>query len=151
MLMLNLTQHKATREQIEGGVVDLPAEIAGRVSVLLTFDNPPEGYEMVRRAEAIAKIVSEVREMKDFQTPGVFSGVPMKIRPRSVMIGGAPFFMSTLEAVLIEERYFPYYAFSRRESVEERTADGGVRKVATFRHVGFVVACPPDPVEPGQN
>lgn len=150
-MILNLTQHKATPEQIEAGVRDLQPEIATCVATLLTFETPPEGYEMVRRAEKLARIIAEVGELPEFQEAGEFSGVSQRIRPRSVMIGGAPFFMSTLETVLLEKGFIPLYAFSRRESIEERQADGSVRKATVFRHIGFVVASPPEPLEPGQN
>ena len=60
-----------------------------------------------------------------------------------VMIGGAPFFMESLATALRREGYCPVYAFSRRESVEQVQADGSVRKVAVFRHLGFVVGTYP--------
>ena len=55
-----------------------------------------------------------------------------------VMIGGAPYFMSTLEKVLKEHGFTPLYAFSKRESIEEKMPDGSVKKVQVFRHIGFV-------------
>jgi len=54
------------------------------------------------------------------------------------MIGGAPFLMSALEDALVIAGITPLYAFSVRESVEAEQADGSVRKVAVFRHLGFV-------------
>jgi len=33
----------------------------------------------------------------------------------------------------------PLYAFSRRESIEEKT-DDGTRKISVFRHLGFIAA-----------
>jgi len=32
----------------------------------------------------------------------------------------------------------PVFAFSKRESVDQPQPDGSVRKVAVFRHIGFV-------------
>ena len=46
--------------------------------------------------------------------------------------------MSALEKALVDYGVCPYYAFSRRESVEEVQADGSVRKTAVFRHAGFI-------------
>ena len=54
------------------------------------------------------------------------------------MIGGAPWLMGTLETKLREYGIQPMYAFSRRESVEQKQPDGSVRKVNVFRHAGWV-------------
>lgn len=47
-------------------------------------------------------------------------------------------FMGALERALIAKGVKPVYAFSARESVDHVQADGSVRKVAVFRHLGFV-------------
>lgn len=63
------------------------------------------------------------------------------VRGYAVMIGGAPFLMGPLERALKELPYPPEwvgYAFSTRESVDEKQADGSVKKIAVFRHRGFV-------------
>jgi hypothetical protein len=57
---------------------------------------------------------------------------------KKAMIGGAPFFMSSLEKALLDAGVTPVYAFSVRDSKEEPDGNGGVRKVNVFRHVGFV-------------
>lgn len=132
MKILNLTQHAATPEQIEGGVVDLPAETAQRLASLLTFDRIPNPVDMVIRAEAIALIAEAAPGNTDQDAPGF----------TAVMIGGAPFFMPALTEILDRHGMMVLCAFSRRESAEERTPDGGVRKVAVFRHLGFVDARP---------
>ena len=61
-------------------------------------------------------------------------------RAEAAMIGGAPFFMSALEAALKERGVRAVHAFSRRESGEERLPDGSVRKTQVFRHAGWVEA-----------
>ena len=43
-----------------------------------------------------------------------------------------------LEAALRQQGFTPLYAFSVRESADQTQPDGSVRKVAVFRHVGFV-------------
>jgi hypothetical protein len=55
----------------------------------------------------------------------------------AAMIGGAPFFMSTLEKTLKEYGIKPLYAFSKRESVEENE-NGIIIKKSIFKHIGFV-------------
>ena len=54
------------------------------------------------------------------------------------MIGGAPFLLPILAEELREVGIDPLLAFSRRDTVEQTQPDGSVRKVAVFRHVGFV-------------
>ena len=137
-MIINLTQHKATPDQIQAGVVDLPDDLRAGVCDLLTFDTAPIGVMMVQRAEGLLEIIREAQKLPGSAT-------------RRVMIGGAPFFMSTLEVILLEADLIPVYAFSRRESEDQPQADGSVRKVQIFRHAGWVCACPPDPIEPGQE
>ena len=107
----NLTQHKASQEQIDSGVVDVDFD---ELSKLLTFDAPPSKVTMVTRATKIARFASS-------------NGF------KAAMIGGAPYFMSTLEKALIDAGIKPVYAFSERVSVE---VDGV--KTSIFKHGGFV-------------
>lgn len=119
MSIFNLTQHAATAEQISAGVVE-PADKPA-VSKLLTFDAVPDGAELARRADALAAMAAAV-------------GAP------AAMIGGAPYFMAPLERALRAAGVKPVYSFSTRESVEQSQPDGSVRKVAVFRHTGWVEA-----------
>lgn len=117
MTILNLTQHKATEEQVEAGVVE-PSNKTD-VQELLTFHEMPTKTEMVERAVALADIV--VSEGSEY-----------------AMIGGAPYFMGTLEKILKDNNVKPLYAYSERESVEETLPDGTVKKVNVFKHKGFI-------------
>ena len=120
MKIVNLTQHPASAEQLAAGVFDVPGDGARRELLMqLTFNDLPEDGEIVERAEALASIA------------GAFGA-------RAAMIGGAPYLMSALERELRDSGVVPLYAFSRRESVEETLPDGSTRKVAVFRHLGFV-------------
>lgn len=116
--ILNLTQHPVTPEQ---GVVE-PTE-KERVRALLTFDDIPREGEIEARAQALAELATD--EL------GGEEGA-------AAMIGGAPFLMGALERALKERGVRPLYAFSRREAQEVTDPDGSVRKVAVFRHLGFV-------------
>ena len=118
MKIINLTQHAASEEQIEAGVVD---HRPGALRALLTFAELPSAEDVKARAEALANLASLTRAS-------------------AAMIGGAPYLMAPLETALRERGIKPLYAFSRRESVEQVQADGSVRKVAVFRHMGFVEA-----------
>jgi hypothetical protein len=119
MKILNLTQHVATPDQVAAGVIE-PAN-KEQVVNLLTFDTLPSPLETWNRAKALAQIAKE-------------SGAS------AAMIGGAPYFMSALEAALTDYRIGvdPLYSFSIRESQEVVQPDGTVRKVSVFKHAGFV-------------
>ena len=117
--ILNLTQHNATPEQKAQGVVE-PGDINKRqIQNLLTFTTPPTQREIMLRASVLAEIAD---------------GYGCD----AAMIGGAPYLMSALERELRALDIQPLYSFTLRESVEEPQPDGSVRKVAVFRHVGFV-------------
>ncbi len=118
--MLNLTQHMATTEQIQAGVVEPTSVAKKEIQNLLTFNTIDETNEVCARADAIAKIAKE-------------HGV------NSAMIGGAPYLMTALEQALLNLEIKPYYAFTERVVEEVHTANG-VEKKAVFRHVGFVPA-----------
>ena len=116
--ILNLTQHLATPEQIEFGVFDLPDYARNSLSKLLTFNYLPENNgKLEHRAIAIAELIQS-----------------LDIEFENVMIGGAPFFMSTLEDVLSDYGIAFLYAFSVRQSVDN--PDG--TKSSIFKHLGFV-------------
>ena len=122
MPILNLTQHQSTPEQ---GCVDLQGEALSVLKGLLTFETLPTRQEILDRATAIANLAAVA--ISDLAAP-------------SAMIGGAPFLMGPLEAALKERGITPLYAFSVRESVDEVLPDDSVRKVAVFRHKGFIEA-----------
>lgn len=125
MKILNLTQHKATPEQLSAGVVDLSPDFP--LSRELTFTTIPTNKELEERAKGLAKLLR-----------ACYPHFGMEYMPTHVMIGGAPFFMSCLEVALKEVDFIPVYAFSERVSVEEIQADGSVKKTNVFKHMGFV-------------
>ena len=124
-MILNLTQHPATTEQIEAGVVDLPDSVRPALIGWLTFSQLPSREEIEDRAEALALLADSL--------------LPEEGDP-AAMIGGAPYLMAPLEAALRNQRIRPLYAFSVRESVEQVLPDGTVRKTSIFRHAGFIAA-----------
>lgn len=119
--ILNLTQHPNTEDQWDQGVDQLDVPIQHELKKLLNFDEIPTHEEILTRAIAICAIAKE-------------HGAT------AAMIGGAPFLMSTLEAVLKDNDIKPLYAFSKRVVIEETREDGTVIKTAEFKHVGFVEA-----------
>lgn len=127
-MILNLTQHAATSEQVAAGVVDLDADRKAYVSELLTFVGLPTMAEVLDRAQTLAAFAHVVGE--DMAAEG---------EEVCAMIGGAPFLMAALEAELKSSGIKPCYAFSERVS-EEKEVDGKVIKTNVFKHVGFVWA-----------
>ena len=145
-MIINLTQHKATPEQLDAGVVDLPDSYRTRVIEALTFDEIPDGTEIAYRVNAIAFIVScyilgrlcPTDSFKDITKKWGDNNIEdenVKVFNHSFMIGGAPFLMSTLEEEL---SYLGtvLYAFSKRVSMDGANGE----KVSKFKHIGFVKA-----------
>ena len=116
MKIVNLTQHEATREQIEAGVFE-PVE-KELIKKLLTFTELPIIDELCDRAERLADIALE-------------NGAD------AAMIGGAPYLMILLHDTLVGRDIQPLYAFSERVSVEKEEG-GKIIKTSVFKHVGFV-------------
>ncbi len=116
-LIVNLTQHSASVEQIDSGVVE--PQNKQEVQSLLTFNTLPSVEEISARAAALAEIAVAEGYSK-------------------AMLGGAPFLMGPLELALKLKGIEPLYAFSARESIDETLPDGSVKKVAIFRHLGWV-------------
>ena len=116
MKIVNLTQHEATREQIEAGVFE-PVE-KELIKKLLTFTDLPIIDEIGDRAERLADIALE-------------NGAD------AAMIGGAPYLIASLHDALVGRDIQPLYAFSKRVSVEKKEGDE-VIKTSVFKHVGFV-------------
>ena len=140
-MILNLTQHKATDAQLEAGVVEPSEEGKQIIQRLLTFESIPSAEEIVGRSKKLGMLAWSV----------AIGAEPAPVRAddsTKAMIGGAPFLMASLESALMAVGITPVYAFSRRESTEVDDGDGGIRKVATFRHLGFVdVSSCPDPFQ----
>lgn len=130
-MIVNLTQHPASPEQIAAGVVDLPGAQRALLGQSLTVDALPTQQEIADRCANIGALAVH---------NGLSGDEGDDPHPAQAMIGGAPWMMRALEDALLDAGVQPVYAFSVRESVEQTQPDGSVRKVAVFRHVGFVEA-----------
>lgn len=120
-MILNLTQHPASADQIAVGVMDLTGDGLANLKKALTFGELPDEQEIRSRAQLIAELAD------------LFPS-------QAAMIGGALWLMAPLAGALRERGIKPVFAFSVRETEEQRQADGSVRKVSVFRHIGFVPA-----------
>ena len=132
-IIINLTQHDATTEQKLLGVRDVPESLRQGLCKALTFDTIPSRWDLLEHAREVLNI-AQLAEKELAAGPNPES--PLDARTWA-MVGGAPFFMPILEEFLCKN-FYPVYAFSKRESVDQVQADGSVRKVAVFRHEGFV-------------
>jgi hypothetical protein len=130
MQIINLTQHPATQEQKEAGVLDVAPERQKRLHQLLTFEEVPSIHALRARAAQLFHI---------FEDETLNANWGEKQSWPCVMIGGAPYLMSHLEECFISEGITVVYAFSQRKSIEEQQADGSVVKRTVFVHEGFVV------------
>ena len=134
--ILNLTQHVATPEQIEACVFEPSDEDKKEIQKLLTFDEIPTVDVMNDRANALYEILDKIiPECRFGYTP--HSKICGTLT-RCAMIGGAPYFMGAIECVFKIHNVKCMYAFSKRESVDQVQPDGSVKKVAVFKHCGFV-------------
>lgn len=122
-MKINCTQLLATEEQKVAGVVDMPAHAREQLVKLLTFDELPHMDDIQWRASQICELVAST-----------FADV----EPKVLLLGGAPFLMSTLEIFAALRGWTCVYAFSKRESVEELQPDGSIKKISVFKHAGFV-------------
>jgi hypothetical protein len=129
-MILNLTQHVSTDEQKAQLVVE-PRMCKAKIQKLLTFEEIPTREEIEARAKELARIAASEASFYAGETDN-------KIWITRVMIGGAPYLMGALEKALRECGFTPVYAFSKRESIDQPQPDGSVKKIAVFRHLGFV-------------
>lgn len=130
-MIINLTQHPASADQLAEGMVDLAGDQLADLVEALTFKTCPDRQEIIDRAEHIAELACYNG------LSGDEGDSPM---PQSAMIGGALWLMAPLAQALRQRGIEPVFAFSVRDTVEQVQPDGSVRKVATFRHAGWVPA-----------
>jgi len=129
-VIINLTQHPATPEQISEGVVE--PRLKSLIIRWLTFNELPTLQQIQRHAGQLAEIarrewVSLIQEKK----------IPEDSDVR-IMIGGAPFLMAPLEQALCMAGLRVVYAFSKRVSEEVQKPNGTVEKKQIFKHAGFI-------------
>jgi len=121
--VLNLTQHKATPDQLEDGVIDVKPIHLAVLKTALTFNTLPEydDYGIKERCDVLVFLVNN------------YKGV------ENVMIGGAPWLMSPLVFAMHKANVNVFYAYSERVSEETMDPDTGiVVKTNVFKHVGLV-------------
>jgi hypothetical protein len=116
-VILNLTQHIASPEQIAAGVKELAPADSTTVKRLLTFDTLEDAQDASRVLERAMQIAA----------------IAAAYKPNAAMVGCAPYFIRVLCDALRTKGITPLFAFTQRVSVEK---DG--IKTSVFRHEGFV-------------
>ena len=127
-MILNLTQHNATKDQIYAGIIDMPVEFQVALKGLLTFPTTYTRKDLEQRALQIHELIRDMC--------GEHFGAPPNHALDGVMIGGMPSFMSVLESVLISKGIRVGYACTERQSIDKEI-DGKVVKTAIFVHAGM--------------
>lgn len=122
-MILNLTQHNATADQINAGINDLPVDFQTTLKGLLTFPTQYTRDDLEYRSLQIHELVRD------------FCGTSKEVL-EGVMIGGMPSFMPVLESVLISKGIKVGYACTERKSVDKEV-DGKIIKTAVFVHAGM--------------
>lgn len=122
-MILNLTQHNATADQINVGINDLPVDFQTTLKGLLTFPTQYTRDDLEYRSLQIHELVRD------------FCGTSKEVL-EGVMIGGMPSFMPVLESVLISKGIKVGYACTERKSVDKEV-DGKIIKTAVFVHAGM--------------
>jgi hypothetical protein len=150
-MILNLTQHNPSSEQIAEGVVNPDA--LSDVRPLLTIETEILTASPDLRAEALDARVSSImgclyRQLsslrKERMTQALEEETAMAMDNAmsqpicSAMIGGAPYLTERLVPRLRAAGVRPVYAISERVSQEVVQEDGSTKKVAQFRHLGFI-------------
>lgn len=120
-MVYNLTQHTATADQINAGVVEVPEELREALLGALNFESLPTNQEVYSSAQTIGRIMEVLNpDFGEIQ----------------FMVGGAPYLMAAL--VTFAPCYDMVFAYSDRVSEEVHMPNGSVQKVTSFKHVGFV-------------
>lgn len=149
-MILNLTQHAATPEQIAQGLVDytnreslkwlltIPERALTDSSWLLEdmLDDRVEDLVTIAsayQAEEVDAILEDVRGLRRLYA--IRDALSLR-----VLVGGAPILMERLIPALKREGCIPVHALSARVVEEVPQSDGSVKKVSTFKHIRFMDA-----------
>lgn len=145
-LIFNATQHEATVDQLIVGVANLEGEALVKLKQALTFGSYYTNEDLVSAANTIQSLLykawdsachksacaDELAQYPDDSWQNHWYHTPKKC-----MIGGMPSLMPVLERVLKSAGWEVGYACSERVSVDQHMPDGSVKKVNSFKHVGF--------------
>ena len=119
MILINLTQHNLTQEQLKDAV-EVGTDVRDEVIKLITFNGLPTAGEIKDNASRLAEICRDMHASH-------------------AVIGGAPYFMGPLEQALRRVGVTPLYAFTERVAVEVTNPETGeVTKTSKFNFAGWI-------------
>lgn len=119
MILINLTQHNLTQEQLKNAV-EVGTDVRDEVIKLITFNGLPTAGEIKDNASRLAEICRDMHASH-------------------AVIGGAPYFMGPLEQALRRVGVTPLYAFTERVAVEVTDPNTGeVTKTSKFNFAGWI-------------
>lgn len=119
MILINLTQHSLTTEQLKDAV-EVGTDVRDEVVKLITFNGLPTAGEIKGNASRLAEICRDMHASH-------------------AVIGGAPYFMGPLEQALRKAGIVPLYAFTERVAVEVTNPETGeVTKTSKFNFAGWI-------------
>lgn len=119
MILINLTQHNLTQEQLKDAV-EVGTDVRDEVIKLITFSGLPTAGEIKNNASRLATICRDMHASH-------------------AVIGGAPYFMGSLEQALRKAGIVPLYAFTERVAVEVTNPETGeVTKTSKFNFAGWI-------------
>lgn len=119
MILINLTQHNLTQEQLKDAV-EVGNDVRDEVVKLITFSGLPTAGEIKDNASRLAEICRDMHA-------------------NHAVIGGAPYFMGPLEQALRRVGVTPLYAFTERVAVEVTDPNTGeVTKTSKFNFAGWI-------------
>ena len=119
MHILNLTKKSLTEDQKAAGVVEPNPKDKAAISILLTFEELPQDYLVMERAESLARIA----DLRGF---------------KAVMIDGPQYLMGALEEQLHARGIQPLHPFIRHVSMTLPDGSGGMMEACTDIFEGFV-------------
>ena len=119
MILINLTQHNLTPDQLQGAV-QVGNDVRDEVVKLITFNGLPTAGEIKGNASRLAEICRDMHASH-------------------AVIGGAPYFMGPLEQALRKAGIVPLYAFTERVAAEVTNPETGeVTKTSKFNFAGWI-------------
>lgn len=119
MILINLTQHSLTAEQLKDAV-EVGNDVRDEVIELITFNGLPTAGEIKGNASRLAEICRDMHASH-------------------AVIGGAPYFMGPLEQALRKAGIVPLYAFTERVAAEVTNPETGeVTKTSKFNFAGWI-------------
>ena len=121
MTIINLTQHDATQDQLDAGVVNLIGEAAYKLKQAYRFNYVPSAEEKNRRVREIVQIAIDCKAEK-------------------ALLDGPAWLTSALERELAVHEISAVYSFSMYPIIMTMEGDGTLVKRQRIKHMTFIMS-----------